>query len=215
MRAVTYRGTGIRPQRPWPTFCPPPPVIPHRGSSHVPTAQRHRGRIASDGAVVIRGLNRVRRHVTASQFIVAALGLACHSPGVPARLTGTRASCSTPSSDPGTVGVVAETHDRDWVGIEMKPDYVTLARERIRAAREKRERLPWPRSQLGASSVTLRLHQDEPNRGSPAAPHRGGFVTMSHKHPLAVHHEGDTMKTMAIRLERTDLPRPANPGRHP
>jgi DNA modification methylase len=40
----------------------------------------------------------------------------------------------------GTIGVVAENHGRDWVGIELNPDYAKLAEERIRAAREKRER---------------------------------------------------------------------------
>lgn len=36
----------------------------------------------------------------------------------------------------GTVGIVAEEHGRDWVGIELNPDYVALAEQRIRSARE-------------------------------------------------------------------------------
>ncbi|MGO9458024.1 MAG: DNA-methyltransferase [Acidimicrobiales bacterium] len=36
----------------------------------------------------------------------------------------------------GTVGVVAEALGRDWIGIELNPDYAGLARTRIEAARE-------------------------------------------------------------------------------
>jgi DNA modification methylase len=36
----------------------------------------------------------------------------------------------------GTVGLVAEQHTRDWLGIELNPDFVALAEERIAAARE-------------------------------------------------------------------------------
>jgi DNA modification methylase len=36
----------------------------------------------------------------------------------------------------GTVGLVAEQHKRDWLGIELNPDFVALAEERIAAARE-------------------------------------------------------------------------------
>ena len=36
----------------------------------------------------------------------------------------------------GTVGVVAEALGRDWIGIELNPDYADLARTRIEAARE-------------------------------------------------------------------------------
>jgi DNA modification methylase len=32
----------------------------------------------------------------------------------------------------GTVGVVAERHNRDWLGIELNPDYVRLAEQRLR-----------------------------------------------------------------------------------
>jgi DNA modification methylase len=42
----------------------------------------------------------------------------------------------------GTVGVVAEALKRDWVGIELNPDYARLAVERIEAARAKQERAP-------------------------------------------------------------------------
>lgn len=40
----------------------------------------------------------------------------------------------------GTVGVVAEAHDRDWVGIELNPAYASLSAQRLQAAREKAER---------------------------------------------------------------------------
>jgi site-specific DNA-methyltransferase (adenine-specific) len=39
----------------------------------------------------------------------------------------------------GTVGVVAQRLGRDWVGIELNPDYAQLAAERIAAARPKLE----------------------------------------------------------------------------
>jgi len=35
----------------------------------------------------------------------------------------------------GTVGVVAEAHGRDWIGIELNPAFARLAQERIGAAR--------------------------------------------------------------------------------
>jgi len=34
----------------------------------------------------------------------------------------------------GTVGVVAQRHGRDWVGIELNPEYARMARERLTAA---------------------------------------------------------------------------------
>ncbi len=36
----------------------------------------------------------------------------------------------------GTVGLVAERHDRDWVGIELNPAYARIARDRIAKARK-------------------------------------------------------------------------------
>lgn len=38
----------------------------------------------------------------------------------------------------GTVGVVAEAHGRDWIGIELNPDFARLATERIATARPER-----------------------------------------------------------------------------
>jgi len=40
-----------------------------------------------------------------------------------------------PFAGAGTVGLVAEQHGRDWLGIELHPDFAALAMERIRAAR--------------------------------------------------------------------------------
>ncbi len=39
----------------------------------------------------------------------------------------------------GTTAVVAEGLSREWLGIELKPEYVELATARIRAERAKRE----------------------------------------------------------------------------
>jgi site-specific DNA-methyltransferase (adenine-specific) len=39
----------------------------------------------------------------------------------------------------GTVGVVAEKLKRDWIGIELNPDYADLAINRLKAERAKRE----------------------------------------------------------------------------
>jgi site-specific DNA-methyltransferase (adenine-specific) len=36
----------------------------------------------------------------------------------------------------GTVGVVAERLRRDWIGIELKPDYIKLAQQRLQGARQ-------------------------------------------------------------------------------
>jgi site-specific DNA-methyltransferase (adenine-specific) len=38
----------------------------------------------------------------------------------------------------GTIGVVAEQNGRDWLGIELNPEYAAIAEERIQAARKKR-----------------------------------------------------------------------------
>jgi len=35
----------------------------------------------------------------------------------------------------GTVAVVAEQHGRDWLGIELNPDFAALADERLHAQR--------------------------------------------------------------------------------
>lgn len=39
----------------------------------------------------------------------------------------------------GTVGLVAEQHERDWIGIELNPEYVSLAEQRIAEWRITRE----------------------------------------------------------------------------
>lgn len=39
----------------------------------------------------------------------------------------------------GTVGLVAEEHRRDWLGIEVNPHFATLAKDRIYKARHQRE----------------------------------------------------------------------------
>jgi len=40
----------------------------------------------------------------------------------------------------GTTGVVAETLGRDWLGVELSPSYVALARRRLEASRAGRRR---------------------------------------------------------------------------
>jgi DNA modification methylase len=40
----------------------------------------------------------------------------------------------------GTVGLVAEAHQRDWLGIELNPDFADLARRRIEESRRKEDR---------------------------------------------------------------------------
>jgi DNA modification methylase len=45
-----------------------------------------------------------------------------------------------PFSGAGTVALVAETHGRRWLGIELNPAYVRLAEERLDAARLARRR---------------------------------------------------------------------------
>ena len=39
----------------------------------------------------------------------------------------------------GTTAIAAERLDRDWLGIELSPEYVALAEGRIEKEREKRE----------------------------------------------------------------------------
>jgi hypothetical protein len=40
----------------------------------------------------------------------------------------------------GTVALAAETHSRDWVGIELNPTYAALARRRLADWRERQRR---------------------------------------------------------------------------
>lgn len=40
----------------------------------------------------------------------------------------------------GTVALVAEQHDRDWVGIELNPQYAAMAEQRLRQWREQRDK---------------------------------------------------------------------------
>jgi DNA modification methylase len=40
----------------------------------------------------------------------------------------------------GTVGLVAEAHQRDWLGIELNPNFADVARRRIQEARSKEDR---------------------------------------------------------------------------
>jgi len=39
----------------------------------------------------------------------------------------------------GTTAIVAERLGRDWLGIELKPEYVEMAMQRIQAERTRRE----------------------------------------------------------------------------
>lgn len=52
----------------------------------------------------------------------------------PCILAGTEQGDSVldPFAGTGTVGVVAAKHDRQFLGIELNPDYVTMATKRIR-----------------------------------------------------------------------------------
>jgi len=38
----------------------------------------------------------------------------------------------------GTVAIAAEAHDRDWLGIELNPEFARLAEQRVAQAREQR-----------------------------------------------------------------------------
>lgn len=73
----------------------------------------------------------------------------CSACGVPWRTSNGRPSCDCraptrpgivldPFMGSGTVGVVAERHGRDWLGIELKAQYRDLALQRIDSEREKR-----------------------------------------------------------------------------
>jgi site-specific DNA-methyltransferase (adenine-specific) len=49
----------------------------------------------------------------------------------------------------GTTALAAEKHGRDWVGIELNPDYVAMAQARLSQAREK-----WKRQNKHSTTVT-------------------------------------------------------------
>ena len=59
----------------------------------------------------------------------------------------------------GTIAEVAEDHHRDWLGIEISPDYRQLAQQRIRQARQRRKEThdtatcPHPRCQNNFASA--------------------------------------------------------------
>lgn len=55
------------------------------------------------------------------------------------RATGEPGLVLDPFFGAGTVGLVAEQHGRDWLGIELNPAYAELARTRIEDARAERE----------------------------------------------------------------------------
>ena len=42
----------------------------------------------------------------------------------------------------GTTAIVAEEHQRDWLGIELNPNFADLAWQRIQDARNKRQTHP-------------------------------------------------------------------------
>lgn len=76
----------------------------------------------------------------------------CSACGVPWRTANSKPSCDCRAStrpgvvlDPfmgsGTVGVVAERHGRDWLGIELKAQYRDLAMQRITQERDRHDRL--------------------------------------------------------------------------
>ncbi|ODU05168.1 MAG: hypothetical protein ABS81_08370 [Pseudonocardia sp. SCN 72-86] len=44
----------------------------------------------------------------------------------------------------GIVAVVAEAHRRDWVGIELNPEYIELADTRIADRRQRSDRVEEP-----------------------------------------------------------------------
>lgn len=67
----------------------------------------------------------VNDHYTRGQLAPACECAGSHRPGV----------VLDPFMGAGTVGLVAERHGRDWLGIELHPDFAKLARERIMAAR--------------------------------------------------------------------------------
>ncbi len=51
----------------------------------------------------------------------------------------------------GTVAIAAETHTRDWLGIELNPDFARIAEQRIAEARTRRD-APADRSDLRAAA---------------------------------------------------------------
>lgn len=68
---------------------------------------------------------------------LGAIAPACHcqAPWRPGRVL-------DPFIGSGTVGLVAERHDRDWLGIELNPTYAAMAQARITAARKRPQAPP-------------------------------------------------------------------------
>jgi DNA modification methylase len=50
----------------------------------------------------------------------------------------------------GTTAIVAERLGRDWLGIELKPEYVAMAMQRIHAERPRREEVMNDNNQGGS-----------------------------------------------------------------
>ena len=78
---------------------------------------------------------RVRRYISRWSVVrqLGDLRPACHcqAPWVPGVVL-------DPFFGAGTVAVVAEANRRDWIGIELNPEYVRMAEDRIERARAKR-----------------------------------------------------------------------------
>jgi hypothetical protein len=65
----------------------------------------------------------------------------------------------------GTVGLVAEQHGRDWIGIELNPAYVKLAKQRLADARAART-TDGPPVGGTADAVALTEQPSIPERGT-------------------------------------------------
>jgi site-specific DNA-methyltransferase (adenine-specific) len=84
------------------------------------------------------GRDLVRRHKGAWNTVRSVGDLqpcGCGAPTVPGLIL-------DPFFGVGTVALVAERYGRDWLGLELNPEYVAMANDRIDAARQRRAEAP-------------------------------------------------------------------------
>lgn len=79
----------------------------------------------------LRPIHRLGAHATR-----LALTPSCHCPPTPGSPDSEKGIVLDPFLGSGTTAVVAEQHGRDWLGIELNPDFAEQAHARIHAARD-------------------------------------------------------------------------------
>ncbi len=111
------------------------PTSTYRGAHFATFPERLAERAILAGSPEARCSNCLKPHRRATRRLGATAirgallaTCACDAPSEPAIVL-------DPFMGAGTTAVAAEKHSRDWLGVELNPDFARLANERIAAAR--------------------------------------------------------------------------------